>query len=353
MNNIKLDFFVILWQKFKLIIEKYHLLVYNIINVNKLFMEDAMKINSTKAEIWQHLKNLFLVVFGTGVLAFGTAVFLVPEELVTGGVSGIAIVLDTYLGDAFSLYYGEEFYITILTWVLFFMGLIFLGKDFAAKTLLSTILYPIMYYWCSLLVDPELNLFNGHFIIQNSAYKDIAVLIAATLGGALVGIGCAIAFRGGGSTGGVDVLAFLFCKIFKKIKSSHIIFAIDATIIICGFFIIDDIVVSLLGIVSAFICAMMIDKVFLGNDGAYMAHIISSEHEIISRGIIKQLDRTATVVDVTGAYSGEKKKMIIVSFSMREYAYLMNIVNHADPSAFVTISRAFENHGEGWTKDKT
>ena len=315
-------------------------------------MEDATKMYLNKSEIRQYLKNLFFVVFGTGVLAFGTAVFLVPEELVTGGVSGIAIVLDTYLGDAFSLHYGEEFYITILTWALFFMGLIFLGKDFAAKTLLSTILYPIMYYWCSLLVDPELNLFNGHFIIQKSDYKDVAVLIAATLGGALVGIGCAIAFKGGGSTGGVDVLAFLFCKIFKKIKSSHIIFAIDATIIICGFFIIDDMVVSLLGIVSAFICAMMIDKVFLGNDGAYMAHIISSEEEIIAKGIIKQLDRTATVVDVTGAYSGEKKRMIIVSFSMREYASLMQIVNHADPGAFVSISRAFENHGEGWTRDK-
>jgi uncharacterized membrane-anchored protein YitT (DUF2179 family) len=311
-----------------------------------------MKIYLSKYDIWRYIKNLFLVIFGTGVLAFGTAVFLVPEELVTGGVSGLAIVLDTYLGEAFSFHYGEEFYITLLTWALFLLGLVFLGKDFAAKTLLSTVLYPIMYYWCSLLVDPELNLFNGFFIIQKSDYKDVAVLIAATLGGALTGIGCAIAFRGGGSTGGVDVLAFLFCKIFKKIKSTHIIFAIDASIIVLGFFIIDDMVVSLLGIVSAFLCTMMIDKVFLGNDGAYMAHIVSNEQEIIAKGIIKQLDRTATIIDAVGAYSGAPKKMILVSFSMREYTDLMNIVHHADPNAFITISRAFENHGEGWTSDK-
>ena len=306
-----------------------------------------------KAYIWSYIKNLFLIVFGTGILAFGAAVFLVPYELVTGGVSGLAIVLDTFFVDFFAISFGEDFYITILTWVLFFMGLIFLGKDFASKTLLSTILYPIMYYWCSLLVDPELNLFNGHFILHNSPYHEISVVLAATLGGALVGIGCAIAFKGGGSTGGVDVIAFLICKMFKNTKSSHIIFATDAVIVLLGIFIINDMVLSLLGIVSAFICAMMIDKVFLGNDGAYMAHIVSGEYEIISKGIINQLDRTATIVDVTGAYSGESKKMIIVSFSMREYAYLMQIINHADPSAFVTISRAYENHGEGWTKDKT
>ena len=142
-------------------------------------------------------------------------------------------------------------------------------------------------------------------------------------------------------------------KVFKKIKSSYIIFAIDATIVILGVFVINDMVLSLLGIASAFICAMMIDKVFIGNDGAYIAQIISNESDIISKGVIKQLDRTATIVDVTGAYSKEPKKMIIVSFTMHEYSDLMNIIHHADPGAFLTISRAYENHGEGWTTDKT
>lgn len=311
-----------------------------------------MNIKLNKFDIWTYVKNFFLVVLGTGVLAFGTAVFLVPYELVTGGVSGIAIVLDSFSSDVLGFALGEDFYITVLTWVLFLLGWIFLGKDFALKTIVSTIFYPIMYSWCCILVDPEIRVLDGYFIIQNSPYHDIAVLVAATLGGVCVGVGCAIAYRGGGSTGGVDVLALLLCKVFKKIKASRIIFAIDAIIVVSGIFVIKDMVVSLLGIVSAFLCAMMIDRVFLGNDGAYMAHIISDEYEIISKGIIKQLDRTATIVDVKGAYSGDTKHMIIVSFSMREYAYLMNIINHADPDAFVTISRAYENHGEGWTREK-
>lgn len=305
----------------------------------------SLKIN--KYDVYSVLKHFFFVVIGTGVLAFGTAVFLVPEHLVTGGVSGLAIVLNAYIpGDL-----GEDLYITVLTYGLFVVGWVFLGNTFALKTLLSTILYPIMYWGCTLLLSE--NVLDGYFIIYKTNYPDIAVLLAAVLGGACVGVGCAIAFKGGGSTGGVDVLALLFSKIFKKIKSSYIIFAIDAIIVILGIIVIDDMVLSLLGIASAFICALMIDKVFLGNDGAYIAQIVSDEYEIITKGIIKQLDRTATIVDAVGAYSGEQKKMIIVSFSIREYADLISIINHADPNAFLTISRAYKNHGEGWTRDKT
>lgn len=306
-----------------------------------------MSLKIDKYDVWSVIKHFFFVAIGTGILAFGTAIFLVPEQLVTGGVSGLAIVLDGFIpGDL-----GEDFYITILTWSLFFLGWIFLGNNFALKTLLSTILYPIMYWSCTLLLSEDV--LDGYFIIYKTNYPDIAVLIAAVLGGACVGVGCAIAFKGGGSTGGVDVLALLFSRMFKKVKSSYIIFAIDAAIVVAGIFVVRDMVLSLLGIASAFICALMIDKVFLGNDGAYIAQIVSDEYEIITKGIIKQLDRTATIVDAVGAYSGEKKKMIIVSFSIREYADLINIINHADPDAFLTISRAYKNHGEGWTREKT
>ena len=305
----------------------------------------TLKIN--RYDVLGVLKHFFFVAVGTFVLAFGSAVFLVEYDLVTGGISGLAIVLNEFLPHL-----GEDFYITALTWSLFFLGWIFLGHRFALKTLLSTILYPIFYMGCSMLVDPQLNLFKGYFIMHNAQYQDIAVLIAATLGGACVGIGCAIAFKGGGSTGGVDVLALILCKIFKKVKSSYIIFGIDAAIVILGVFVIQDMVLSLLGIVSAFICALMIDKVFIGNDGAYIAQIFSDEYEIIAKGVIKHLDRTATIVDVTGAYSKKPKKMLIVAFSIREYGDLISIINHVDPGAFLTITRAFKNHGEGWTTDK-
>jgi len=304
-----------------------------------------MELKITKNDAVHQLKNMFLVIFGTAVLAFGTAVFIEPYNLVTGGVSGLAIVL----ADFIPLELDFNFYYTAITWVLFFLGLILLGKDLAIKTLLSTVFCPVFVSLFSHLVEQQT--LNGMFVMQNSQYQDIAVLLAAVCGGACVGAGCAITFIAGGSTGGVDILAFLLIKVFKRIKSSHLIFAIDAAIVVMGFFV-NDIVISLLGIISAFICAAVIDRVFLGNEQAYVAQIVSEKSAEISRGVIERLDRTATIVDVVGAYSGEDKKMMIVSFSMREYSDLMAIINKEDPQAFMTISRAHENHGEGWTRAK-
>lgn len=299
----------------------------------------------TKKDAVYQLKNIFLVVFGTAVLAFGTALFIEPYNLVTGGVSGLAIVL----ADFVPLDLDFHFYYTLLTWVLFFLGLIFLGRGFAIKTLLSTIFCPVFVTLFSHLVEQQT--LNGMFVMQNSQYQDIAVLLAAVCGGACVGAGCAITFIAGGSTGGVDILAFLLIKVFRRVKSSHLIFVIDATIVAFGFFI-NDIVISILGIISALICAAVIDRVFLGNEQAYVAQVVTDNSDAISRGVIERLDRTATIVDVVGAYSGEGKKMMIVSFSMREYSDLMAIINKEDPQAFMTISRAHENHGEGWTRAK-
>jgi uncharacterized membrane-anchored protein YitT (DUF2179 family) len=298
-------------------------------------------------EIIASLKSVFLTIVGTAVLAFGAAIFLIPFDLVTGGISGLSIVLQEIIPIDLDI----DFYVTALTWGLFILGAIFLGKGFAFKTFISTAFYPVLFSFFYNLV--ETRAFNGLFVLQNTEYREIAVLLAALFGGALTGAGCAITFKAGGSSGGVDVLAFLICKIFKKIKSSYVIFAIDATIVILGIFVVNDLVLSLLGITSALVCSIVIDKIFLGGEGAYLAQIVSDRSEEISQGIIDVLDSTATIVDAKGAYSKQPKKMIVVSFSMREYSDLMAIINAEDPNAFFTISRVFENHGEGWTSDKT
>ena len=305
-----------------------------------------MKIKISKRELISQLKNIFEIILGTAVLAFGAAIFLIPFDLVTGGISGLGIVLQRVIPLDLSI----DFYLTVLTWGLFVLGFVFLGKNFAIKTFISTLFYPILFTFFYNLV--EYKVLNGLFVLQNSEYHEMAVLLAALFGGAFTGAGCAITFKAGGSSGGVDILAFLLCKIFKKVKSSYIIFAIDAIIVILGVFIIEDLVLSLLGIMSALVCSIMIDKIFLGGDDAYVAQIVTDSSDEISRGVIEILDRTTTIVDVMGAYSRQQKKMVIVSFSMREYSELMNIINKEDPSAFMTISRVHENHGEGWTREK-
>ena len=285
-----------------------------------------------------------LVVVGTLILAFGTALFILPFDLVCGGISSIAIILNNLLGVDFI---SIDTLITLITWTLFFIGLIFLGKNFALKTLISTIVYPIGISLFSKLYDPQF--MNGIFCIDQSQYSEIAILLAALFGGVLVGAGCALTFLGGGSTGGVDIFAFLICKIFKKLRSSVVIFCIDAITIALGLFVIQDLVVSLLGISSALISAVAVDKIFLGGSKAFIAQIVSDRYEAINQEIAVKLERTTSIIDIVGGYSGSSKKMLMTSFTMNQYTELLNIINHNDPKAFVTVHQAHEINGEGWT----
>ena len=304
-----------------------------------------MKKGYGKTEIISLFKNILLVIAGTLVLAFGTAVFILPFDLVTGGVSGIAIVLDKVISLEFVTI---DRLVTVITWLLYFIGWLVLGKNFAMKTLISSIIYPLGVSLFMRLATPEF--LGGFFDLQASEYSEISLILATVIGGALVGAGCAITFIGGGSTGGVDIIAFTICKIFKHLKSSVVIFLIDAVIVLMGMFVIGDFVITLLGVLSAFVAALMVDKVFIGNSKSFIAQIITEKHEEINRLIIEKIDRTTTVVDVLGGYSGEQKKMLIVSFTVNQYAEILNVINKVDKNAFITIHQAHEINGEGWTR---
>lgn len=298
-----------------------------------------------RSDILGILKNLFLVVLGTVILAFGTAVFILPFDLVVGGVSGIALIIDRLIPYEFVT---PELIITVLTWFLFFCGLIILGKAFALKTLISTVVYPPVLSLFLNMTSPSF--MGGFFSLTASEYSEISIMLAAIAGGVFIGTGCALTFLGGGSTGGIDIIALSLCKIFKRLKNSYAIFAIDALIVILGMFVIGDLVLSLLGILSVLISAVMIDKVFLGMSRAFVAHIVTDKYEGINASIIEHLGRTTTIIDAVGGYSGNGKKLLMVSFTMAQYNELMNIIKRKDKYAFVTISAVHEINGEGWTR---
>ena len=296
-------------------------------------------------EVWEYTRNVILVIVGTLILAFGTAVFLLPFGLVAGGMSGLSIVIDALIqSESITV----DRIIAVLTWLLFFVGLMVFGKAFAAKTFISAFLYPIGIALFLKLTDPCV--LGGVFCLQASEYKELPLILAATVGGTLIGIGCALTFLSGGSTGGTDILAFVLCKIFKRLKSSTAIFLIDVAIILFGVFLSQDLTLSLLGIVSAMITAAVIDKIFLGGTSALVGQIVTEHTEEINQEVIDLMGRSTTILEVTGGYSKRKKQMVTVSFSMRQYTLLMDIVRRADPGAFVTVWRAHEIRGEGWTK---
>jgi len=298
-----------------------------------------------KNTLTKNLKNVFFVVIGTLILSVGTAVFLLPFDLITGGLSGYAIVLSRFIPESLLT---VDAIIAVLSWATFFLGFIVLGKGFAAKTLISTIVYPIGISLVLRLVDP--NVLGGFFCIAQSRYGDISILLAAVFGGVLQGLGCALSFVGGGSTGGTDIIAFVICKIFKRIKSSVMIFIVDAAAIVLGVFVVKDLTATMLGIVTAFVGSLVIDKVFVGGSKAYVASIITDAPEAINELIIEKLERTTTMHDAIGGYSHKPKKVVMVSFSMNQYSELMNIISRCDADAFMTISKAHEINGEGWTR---
>ncbi|MBR3686960.1 MAG: YitT family protein [Clostridia bacterium] len=304
-----------------------------------------MKIKISRSEMLTALKNILLTIIGTLIIAFGAAVFIIPFDLVSGGVSGIAIVLNKIISVEF---FSVDLIITIATWILFFVGLFVLGRSFALKTLISTILYPVGVSLFMKITDPSF--LNGFFCLQASQHSETSLILATTLGGVCVGAGCAITFLGGGSTGGVDIISFSICKIFKRLKSSVVIFIVDASIVLFGMFVIGDFVISLLGIFSAFIAALMVDKVFIGSSKSFIAQIISSKYDVINKEIIEKVDRGSTIIDVVGGYTGEDRKMIMVSFTMNQYAEILNVIHKNDKNAFVTIHQAHEITGEGWTR---
>ncbi len=306
-----------------------------------------LKMNISNDEMKHQLKNFGLVLLGTLVLAFGCAIFVVPSQLVTGGVTGLSIVINDIINSPGAEIISIEGIIAILTWGLFFLGLIILGWDFAIKTLASTIVYPIAIWAFGHLVSPDV--LGGIFDLASSPHSDMVLIISALFGGLCVGTGCGLTFLGGGSTGGIDIIAFILFKYIKKWKTSTIIFIIDATTVILGLFVIKDLVLTLLGVISAWIAAMVIERIFIGNEKAFTAQIVTAKYEEMNLAIRDEVRRTTTMFVAYGGYSREEKTVLSVTFTMGQYAALMNLIHRIDPTAFVSICRAHEINGEGFT----
>lgn len=286
----------------------------------------------------QLLTDFFWMILGNVVLAFGTQVFIIKNELITGGVSGLGLILEELFNNS---NINVNLIITILTWVLFFIGLLLLGIRFAFKTLVATIIFPPLLYLFSALVQalPWLSLPD----------TDLGCVLGAVFGGVFVGVGCGFTFIGGGSTGGVDCLSLAANK-YLSVKTSIAAFVVDAAIIIVGFIIKKDLSQCLIGIISALMAAIMIDRVFLGQSSSFIAFIISDKCDEISDRINSEMERGTTMFLAEGGYTHSSRKVIQVVFDRKEYRDLQNIIADVDTSAFVTTMRAHEVNGYGFKK---
>ena len=208
----------------------------------------------SKKKIWESFwgKGLVLTVLGTLILAFGTATMILPFGLISGGISSFSLI-----ANRLCPLIGSEVWVLLFSYGLYVLGAIFLGRDFAVKTMASTLLFPLAVAVFTAVSESEVA--KRFFDMMIEKNEPLLLLIVSVLSGIFIGGGCAVTFLGGGSSGGVDILAFLICKKFPALRHSIVIFMIDFAVIFFGIFVTKDISKSLLGILSAVITSAVID----------------------------------------------------------------------------------------------
>lgn len=302
----------------------------------------------------KHIFGNLLVIIGSIALALGNAIFLIELNIVTGGLSGIGIIVQHFVSLVNPDIQIIDIIVFIMTWLLWIIGFKFLGKEFALKTLVSSIVYPI-----ALAIALRFPFFTN--LAKDIAYIDPTatelttevgrILLCGIFGGVAIGGSVALTFLGGGSTGGLDVLAFIVEK-YTKLKQSIFFLIVDGSIVILGIFLIPNNVVNgLCGIIGTALSALVLDAIYISNQSCYIADIISDKWEEISNYAQKKLNRGTTIMHATGGYQGANRIILRIVFPKSQYHKLRQAISEIDPKAFITFTQTNAVFGEGFKEN--
>jgi uncharacterized membrane-anchored protein YitT (DUF2179 family) len=313
-----------------------------------------------KKEKMQHIVKYVFVILGTLIISFAGIAFLLPTNINSGGLSGIGIIFTSVFGLTEAtkefVYNMVTLGATVIFWVI---GLIFLGKDFALKTLLSSIVFPIgnaLFTYVPGVADFTSSIYDLFVGIGNTPTTGDLILLSA-FGGTFMGFGISMTFIAGGSSGGVDVLSILLEK-YAHIKESIGVLLVDGTIIGTGVIISliqkDQVLLraSMCGIVTAVLAAIIVELMYISTQQSYQADIISDKWEDISAYAQDELKRGATIINVKGGYKQEDRIVLRVVFGATQYHQLKAFIAKVDPKAFVTFTRTNATFGEGFLSHK-
>lgn len=322
--------------------------------VKESFIREFRK-NYLEEKPAQIVKNILLVVLGSVLLAASSAFFIIPADLVSGGVSGLGIVIQWIVelcGGDVAYIGGVNTVVTILTVFFFILGIFIVGWDFTMKTAISTVVYPAFLWIFQAIRNIEsLDWIRVETYMTDSTWGNYGTLaVIGVFGGILMGLGVALAFRGGGSTGGTDCLVIAISK-HTKLKANTVSVLSDTIIIVVGIFISQDLMSGLIGIMAAIICSVMISRFFVGSQNSYTATIVSERWKEISDAINSEMVRGTTIYPAKGGYTGDQKQVVSVTFTDREYSDLAKIIHRFDPEAFITINQTHEVRGLGFSRE--
>ncbi|WP_053376373.1 YitT family protein [Paenibacillus sp. FJAT-27812] len=282
----------------------------------------------------QQLRLIIPIMIGTAIYAFGLHYFVIPNQLMEGGVTGIAVLLNYAAGLPLSIS------TLVLNIPLFFLGWKALGRGQMLYTLIGVISLSCFLALMEQLIDRE-------WVIPFHGTNDY--MLVALYAGVSLGTGLGIVFRFGGTTGGVDIIARIVSR-SKGMSMGQIILSFDAVIIGISLFYI-TIEKVLYTLVTVFIASKLIDFI---QDGAYAAKafsIISEHGEAISDQISLELERGVTLIPAKGAFSGQQKEVVYCVVQRQEIRRLKTIVRNIDPKAFIVINEVHDVLGEGFKEE--
>ena len=271
-------------------------------------------------------KDIVWVVAGNAVLALAVSMFILPYDILSGGVAGVAVALQPLIPLPVTLM------VNLLVVGLFIVGACFLGKDFAMKTILSSLIYPVF-----------LTFFSGRVPVL-----DLDPILASLYGGLLGGTGVGMALRTGASTGGMDIPPLIVHKL-THIEIAKLVLITDALSVLLGAFTY-GLEAVLVGFVSVWASSVAIDKVLMfGGQQAKAIQIISDQYEQIIERIHSELERGTTLIEAQGGFTCEKRKIILVVITKNQYPALMEMVTAIDREAFVIANDTHEVKGFGFS----
>lgn len=271
------------------------------------------------------IKEYSLFILGSIIAAMGTSLFLLPNQLSSGGFSGIATVL-YYL---FNIQMGTT--IIILNIPVFILAFIREGKQFVAKTIVATFVF-----------SEAINFFEKIQPVTNDK------ILASVYGGIIIGIGLALVFKGKSSTGGTDLIANIIVTYNNEVSIGNVLQILDIIVVVLNIIFLGEIEIGLYSAIAIFLINKMLDLIFEGINFSKMIYIVSNEYEAIADVINREIKRGATGLYGRGMYTNEEKMIVMCVAKRKHIIKIKEIAKQIDPNVFVIVTDAREVYGLGF-----
>ncbi len=297
-----------------------------------------------KTNLVSLIKEYALITFGVTSYALGWTIFLLPNNLIGGGVSGFASILFYATGIPMSITYF------ILNILLLIIGTKILGTGFGGKTIYAIFMTSIMLSLMPKVIPLD---FIHEFALSNGK------LICTFLGGIIAGFGIGLSISQGGSTGGTDIVALLWCK-FRPASPGRVILIIDVGIIISSLLFpsytetgellpfTEKLAVIVYGLIMVVVCGTTIDMYISGSKQSVQAFIFTKKAEQMADAIAFDMKRGVTMLSAKGWYTKEDKQVVMVVTRKTDLNLLLRYVKSIDPDAFLSVSSVMGVYGQGF-----